>query len=229
MPLSGKGKLTEKVINSMQNYYGLAIRENKNDLYGMKKAVWAILWHCTAFEDEEYRHRFCPRENTSWCKYHKNKELNIPPKKCSVNISQEICNIIKPIFTDLSSEDLLKKCLHGETQNANESLNNVIWNKCPKSVYVGRPVLEMGVHSAVLEFNEGSCGIDSVFKHFGIQTGSCTHNLSVDRNQDRICRAMRKSAGEGRKRRKTLRAIKKGLIDKDKELEPKDSYITGGY
>ena len=65
--LSGKGKLTEKTINSMQNYYGMAIRGNKNDLYAMKKAASAILWHCTDFENKEYCHRFCP-EN-SWCKY----------------------------------------------------------------------------------------------------------------------------------------------------------------
>ena len=35
-PLSGRGKLTDKVINSMQNYYGIAIRDNKNELYAMK-------------------------------------------------------------------------------------------------------------------------------------------------------------------------------------------------
>ena len=33
--LSGAGKLTEKTINSMQNYYGKAIRSNSNELYTM--------------------------------------------------------------------------------------------------------------------------------------------------------------------------------------------------
>ena len=37
--LSGKGKLTDTAINSMQNYYGLAIRSNKGNIYTMKKAV----------------------------------------------------------------------------------------------------------------------------------------------------------------------------------------------
>lgn len=31
-PLSGRGKLTEKIINSMQNFYGLAIRSNTDNL-----------------------------------------------------------------------------------------------------------------------------------------------------------------------------------------------------
>ena len=60
-PLSGKGKLTEKNINSMQNYYGIAIRGNKNDLYAMKKAAGTMLWHCTDFENSEYRHRYCSK------------------------------------------------------------------------------------------------------------------------------------------------------------------------
>ena len=44
-PLSGKGCLTETIINSMQNVYGIAIRKNKGQLYSMKKAVGATLWH----------------------------------------------------------------------------------------------------------------------------------------------------------------------------------------
>ena len=51
--ISGKGKLTEKTISSMQNLYGIAIRENKNDLFLMKNSVGAILWHCTDFNDQE--------------------------------------------------------------------------------------------------------------------------------------------------------------------------------
>ena len=42
-PLSGRGKLTDKVINSLQNFYGIAIRENQGQLYKVKKAVGAIL------------------------------------------------------------------------------------------------------------------------------------------------------------------------------------------
>ena len=42
MPISGKGKLTEKLINSIQNFYGMAIRSNKGYLYEMKKAVYAF-------------------------------------------------------------------------------------------------------------------------------------------------------------------------------------------
>ena len=72
-PLSGKGKLTDKTINSMQNYFGLAIRKNQQNLSEMKKAVGAMLWHCTDFQDENFRHRFCPSNEDSWCKWRRDE------------------------------------------------------------------------------------------------------------------------------------------------------------
>jgi hypothetical protein len=38
-PLGGKGRLTESEIEKLQNYYGLAIRRNVNNLEAMKRAV----------------------------------------------------------------------------------------------------------------------------------------------------------------------------------------------
>jgi len=37
--LSGKGKLTESMIDRMQNYYGIAIRGSKGDIVNMKKSI----------------------------------------------------------------------------------------------------------------------------------------------------------------------------------------------
>ena len=78
-PLGGKqGKLTQKAINSMTNYYGRAIRynvrtgnTNKEKVYGMKKWIAAILHHCTDFKNVQKRHMYCPPGEDSWCKFSK--------------------------------------------------------------------------------------------------------------------------------------------------------------
>ena len=57
-----------------------------------------------------------------------------------INIPKWIHDEIRLINLDLSKDELLAKCLHGETQNNNESLN-MIWAKCPKNVFVTKPVL----------------------------------------------------------------------------------------
>ncbi|GFU48789.1 uncharacterized protein TNCV_4468391 [Trichonephila clavipes] len=45
---------------------------------------------------------------------------------------------------DLANPELLKKCLHGGTQNPNESVNNVIWSRVPKKTFVQLEVLSLG-------------------------------------------------------------------------------------
>ena len=43
--VGGKGRLTDKVIDKMQNYYRKAIRSNKGDLNRMKESIKAIQYH----------------------------------------------------------------------------------------------------------------------------------------------------------------------------------------
>ena len=67
----GEGKLTRKVINTLQNYYGMAIRDNKNTtLRQMKAAIAAVLQHCVkkVGEDKDDRHNYCPQDITNWFK-----------------------------------------------------------------------------------------------------------------------------------------------------------------
>ena len=63
---------------------------------------------------------------------------------------------------------MLSKCLHGNTQNANEALNELIWARVPKRVFVSKSTLEMGTYSAILAYNDGAKGVISVFRHFGL-------------------------------------------------------------
>lgn len=72
--LGGKGRLTDDKIDSLQRYYGLAIRKNLKDENAMKKAVWATFYH-TLSTDEKPQHEFCPKGIESWCGYNKSQEL----------------------------------------------------------------------------------------------------------------------------------------------------------
>ena len=42
-------------------------------------------------------------------------------------LPQEAIKHLIPNFSYLSGDNLLRKCLHGKTQNQNESFNGVIW------------------------------------------------------------------------------------------------------
>ncbi|CAB4016723.1 Hypothetical predicted protein [Paramuricea clavata] len=110
-----------------KNYYGLAVRENFSDVGEMATAIEASLYH-VASTDENPQHHLCPDGEDSWCGYNRDKD-NYKHKN---GILPCIMNVIKPIFDDLSNTDLLSKCNHGMTQNVNECLNGLIWDRCPK-------------------------------------------------------------------------------------------------
>ena len=144
--LGGKSRLTDKVINKFQNYSGIAIRQSAgNTVYQLKKALGAVLFHCSEAADLETCHQMCSRTSHSWCKYQADKLNNTNTYKEKPGIPAIIREIIRPVFISLSDDKLLSKCLQGKTQNNNESLKGLIWKLCPKDVFVGRTILELGV------------------------------------------------------------------------------------
>ena len=112
-------------------------------------------------------------------------------------------NKIEPIFTALSDDALLSKCL----QNNNESLNSVVWKRYPKDVYVGRNVLEIGVSSAVININNGANDMISLLKELTPEL--FTELYSKKRDTSRIKVMNRKSFDETKT--KTIMCKKKGI------------------
>ena len=154
--ISGAGRLTESAINKLQNYFGIAIRQNTDSAHSMKKCALASLFHNTAFDDNK-RHRLCPIGENSWCKWQ--KEVAVSGKsgfKPKLSLPTVIFDLVFPIYQDLSKDELLEKCLHGKTQNANEALHGLIWQRCSKVTFSGRKVLEIAVASAVCMLNDGA-------------------------------------------------------------------------
>jgi len=210
--LGGKGRLTDKMINKLQNYFGLAIRQNTgNTVYQLKKAIGAVLFHCSEAPDSDTRHQMCPRTADSWCKYHASKLDPSIKYKESIGLPTVIREKITPIFQSLSDDNLLSKCLHGKTQNNNEGINGVIWKRCPKDVFVGRSTLEIGVASAVIGFNDGAEGMLSIFDLLNISYGMFTEDFCTRKDSDRVTMMERKSSTDVKARRKRLRSVRKAL------------------
>ena len=84
--ITGKARLTDKVMNLMQNYYGMAIRQNVDNVYAMKKSIIAILYHCSQNDNEDDWHKFCPRSADSWCSYQSGKHTAKNAYEVNVNL-----------------------------------------------------------------------------------------------------------------------------------------------
>ena len=105
--LGGKGKLTDAMIDKLQNYYGIAIRANVNNAEEMEKAILASFFHCASSQSHPL-HDYCPDGPDSWCGFKKHKRTY----KHGSGLSLPIIAKVKPIYQRLSDKTLLKKCLH---------------------------------------------------------------------------------------------------------------------
>ena len=81
-----------------------------------------------------------------------------------MNISENIYQLIRPLWLRLSDNGLIEKCLHGRTQNVNEAFNAYVWKRAPKYIFVSKNVLDMSVVSAVVAFNDGASGALKIMK-----------------------------------------------------------------
>lgn len=131
--------------------------------------MWAVFYHRQS-TDEKPCHMYCPPGESSWCSFNKAEAINASFLHRPA-FPEPATETIRPIYVDLSKEDLLKKCLHGRTQNPNESVNNCIWKKIPKIDFVSLTTLQFGVADAILCFNEGLIAKVNVLKHWGIEPG----------------------------------------------------------
>ena len=148
--------------------------------------------------------------------------------KEKVSIPKAIKETLLPIFKDLSDPQLLEKCLHGQAQNINDSLNGIFWQKCPKNLLASRQVLETGASSAVLQYNDEARAIINVMKRLSVESGTFFYQRAIGKNDKRIKASTVKSSETGKKRRKQLRATAKDYIDQENE-EERETYKSGTF
>ncbi|GBM70483.1 hypothetical protein AVEN_60082-1 [Araneus ventricosus] len=133
-------------------------------------------------------------------------------------------NLIKPTYMKLCDQKLLEKSLHGRTQNANESFNDVLWTILTKNTFVELQTLRLGSPVAVILFNDGFSGIMGVLDELGITAGHYTlkHYSSFETERivtsERQClparKLSRKRNGQNRKMKNKKIVNKEGVCYK---------------
>ena len=124
-----------------------------------------------AYSKSRPLHDHCPTGSTSWCKYQQDKASRTSTYKHEPGLPLELIAKVTPEYIKLS-DSLLEKCLHGKTQNQNEALNGMVWQRIWKEVYFGQEILEMGFYNAVAHFNIGT---SPVFEAFWSQMQHCDY------------------------------------------------------
>ena len=165
----GEQRLTDSKIDILQNYYGLAVRSNLDHVDKMATAIKTTLFHVASTESNP-QHDLCPDGDNSWCGYKREKEFY----QHKNGISQCTVDEIGLVFQDLSTSDLLQKYTRGLTQNVNECLNGLIWDRCLKTIYVDQSTVGLATYLAVLKFSDGDISFLKIFEDLDIKPGVFT-------------------------------------------------------
>ena len=226
--LGGRGRLTNVTIDRLQNYFGIALRQNTNNLKAMKSSVCASLFHVASSKENNLHYPHCPTGPTSWCKHNRDIANNTATYKPGPGLPTDIVMMLRPMYNELSSDDMLSKCLHGKTQNQNESFNSTIWERIPKSTYVSLKHLKLGVHDAVSNFNIGRKASVLLYEKLKMIPGVFTIQGCIRLNRKRLSLSHYKNAEKNKLQRKKLRGKKFCKQDGHEETEGK-LYEAGGF
>ena len=91
-----------------------------------------------------------------------------------------------PLYTRLSDEALLKKCIGGFTQNQNESFNATIWKRCPKEKKFGTAAVQRALGLAILSWNMGRQGLHDVLMNLGLSPNKFTEDGIIAKDKRRV-------------------------------------------
>ena len=158
----------------------------------------------------EDRHKFCPRQQDSYCKHWQAKQ----DYKSYVSFPVVTHKVIYPISQNLCDDDLLSRCLFGTPKNPKEAVNQIVWKKIPQNSFISRVVLETGVAFAIINFNDGKSGFEKLFSRLNLSFGVNTKSGVIDKDQQSIKNMNNKFQETVKLKKKKLKAIGKGCIDK---------------
>ena len=219
--LGGRGKLTDATIDRLQNYYGIAIRQNKNDLQGMRSAIRATLFHVASNKSNNFHYPHCPEGPDSWCRHNRDKANKTTTYKPGPGLPTAIVLKLKPMYEELSCDKLLKKCLHGLTQNSNESYNMTVWERIPKNHYVSLSHLRFGAYDAAANFNIGRKASVLVMEKMGLRPGRYLLKGCQRLNRKRLYLSEYKNTGSSKNAERL--SVAKRMQGTTKTFKPKES------
>jgi len=175
----------------------------------MVNSIWAIFNHMISDSTVplEQQHSRCPKSDDTWCKFWSDRDAYTKSNRLAEVFRKEL----KPIFTFLTNDELLKRCLKGHTQNQNESLNRVLWSKCLKTKFSGRRKVLFAACETTSIFNTGASSKLLILRKMGIKSGVNTFKACEKEDQERIKNATHKISITTRRYRRKRRAEKKAI------------------
>ena len=149
--------------------------------------------------------------------------------KLKQNLPQAAREAIKPIFKDLAKTELLRKCLEGYNQNANESTNDLIRKCCPQKKNHGLVTASTALAMAVGEFNDGSVTFTGIMRDLEQNVGEFAVERFEDKDIRRIQNTQRRAQHATHEARRARRLPRLARDEQQVEREGFPYHTRGCY
>lgn len=137
-------------------------------------------------------------------------------------LDKNVAKHILPIYEVLSEDSLLERRLGGYTQNANESLNSIIWKFAPKHLHSGLEIVEIAAYLGGSIFNEGFLAILWIMQDLQIEIGERSFEFDDFVNK---CRDKKSKVRRSQSTREARKTRKEALLDEEGEEHTVDDMM----
>ena len=106
--MKANSRLTDSLIDKLQNYFDIAIRSNVGNVKDMQNAIITSMFHVASTYDDNY-HTYCLKTSDSWCQHYRDivNKTNIYVPVAGVSV--DIIEVIRPVYRDLTKPEVLTK------------------------------------------------------------------------------------------------------------------------
>ena len=106
--MKANSRLTDSLIDKLQNYFDIAIRSNVGNVKDMQNAILTSMFHVASTYDDNY-HTYCLKTSDSWCQHNRDivNKTNIYVPVAGVSV--DIIEVIRPVYRDLTKPEVLTK------------------------------------------------------------------------------------------------------------------------
>ena len=99
---------------------------------------------------------------------------------------------LEPIFTRLTDQSLLSRCLMGLNWNQNESINAILWKHCLKTWFCWKRHIEIDIFNTISKFYSGATTKATVYERLGVQPGTNFYKATAEKDKIHIKNAAKK-------------------------------------
>ena len=197
-------KLTVPKADYVSTNYSTVVLQNRGKSPAqLAKGLNTFLYHVSG------DHSNCPLD--TWCRWKRTSSTTKPPPTKPTNYTPKEILKIHEVFDIYATEEFCSHLTLGLTQNANESLHNVIWNFCPKAKYLSPRSIRISTAIAVAVFNEGELCLYGYMRDLNLNPSYSSFRsvLKRDHVKDHHRKYIKKANIHRRTRRQTLTKLRR--------------------